>query len=239
MQTEIALQESLLVQLKRSILQEAVEGKLTTDWRLSRPKLEPVSELLQRIHDEKARLISLGKFRAEKSLPIVAATEVPFDLPKGWEWRRAGNIGVVVGGLTKNAAKRGGHKRVVPYLRVANVYANYLDLADLQEIGIIDSELDKLLLEKDDLLIVEGNGSRDQIGRIALWDGSVEPCVHQNHVIKIRLVERKVASWALYWFLSPSGRALIEEQAKTSTGLYNLRQATYPRSAPCRANCHR
>ena len=82
--------------------------------------------------------------------------------------------------------------------------------------------MNKLLLEKDDLLVVEGNGSRDQVGRIAIWDGSVDPCVHQNHVIKVRLGERKVASWALYWFLSPSGRVLIEEQARTSTGLYNL-----------------
>jgi type I restriction enzyme S subunit len=140
----------------------------------------------------------------------------------GWEWCRASNIGFVIGGLTKNAAKRGGHTRMLPYLRVANVYANRLDLSDLQEIGVADSEVEKLLLETDDLLVVEGNGSRDQVGRIARWDGSVDPCVHQNHVIKVRLGEPNVAPWALYWFLSPSGRTLIEEQARTSTGLYNL-----------------
>ena len=77
-------------------------------------------------------------------------------------------------------------------------------------------------MERDDLLVVEGNGSRDQVGRIARWDGSVAPCVHQNHVIKVRLGLRDVVPWSLHWFLSPNGRELIEEQAKTSTGLYNL-----------------
>lgn len=116
-------------------------------------------------------------------------------------------------------------QKEVPTVKVKfnkDVYPNRLDFSDVQEIRVADSEIEKLLLEKDDLLVVEGNGSRDQVGRIARWDCSVNPCVHQNHVIKVRLGERKVAPWALYFFLSPSGRALIEEQAKTSTGLYNL-----------------
>lgn len=219
---EITLQQSLLAKLKQAILQEAIQGKLTADWRAAQPDVEPASQLLHRIQAEKARLIAAKKLRPEKPLPKITPAEIPFEIPKGWEWCRASNIGFVIGGLTKNAAKRGGHTRMLPYLRVANVYANRLDLSDLQEIGVTDSEVEKLLLEKDDLLVVEGNGSRDQVGRIARWDGSVDPCVHQNHVIKVRLGEPKVAPWALYWFLSPSGRILIEEQARTSTGLYNL-----------------
>jgi type I restriction enzyme S subunit len=211
-----------LPRLKQAILQEATQGKLTTGWRATHPNVEPARYLLQRIQAEKGRLTVAKKLRSEKPLPKIARAEIPFESPKSWEWCRVADIGIVIGGLTKNAANRSGHKRILPYLRVANVYANLLDLTDLQEIGVADSEVDKLLLEKDDLLVVEGNGSRDQVGRIALWDGSVNPCLHQNHVIKVRLGERKVASWALYWFLSPSGRALIGEQARTSTGLYNL-----------------
>jgi type I restriction enzyme S subunit len=219
---EIDRQQSLLTKLKQAILQEAIQGKITADWRAANPDTEPASVLLKRIQAEKAKLIATKKLKKEKPLPKITPAEIPFEIPKVWEWCRASNIGFVIGGLTKNAAKRGGHTRMLPYLRVANVYANRLDLSDLQEIGVTDSEVEKLLLEKDDLLVVEGNGSRDQVGRIARWDGSVDPCVHQNHVIKVRLGEPKVAPWALYWFLSPSGRILIEEQARTSTGLYNL-----------------
>lgn len=221
-QNEIKHQQLLLAKLKQAILQEAVQGKLTADWRAANPGLETASPLLQRIKAEKVRLLAAKKLRSEKPLPKVTSTEILFEIPKGWEWCRTADIGIVIGGLTKNSAKRGGHKRVLPYLRVANVYANHLNLTDLQEIGVTESEVKKLLLEKDDLLVVEGNGSRDQVGRIALWDGSVDPCVHQNHVIKVRLGDTKVAPWVLHWFLSPNGRTLIEEQARTSTGLYNL-----------------
>ncbi|HKQ25790.1 MAG TPA: restriction endonuclease subunit S [Burkholderiales bacterium] len=221
-QSEITRQQFLIIKLKQAILQEAIQGKLTTDWRAAHPDVEPGSQLLHRIQADKAHLIAGKKPRPERPPHEITAAEIPFEIPRGWEWCRTSDIGTVIGGLTKNAAKRDGHKRVLPYLRVANVYANRLDLTDLQEIGVADSEVEKLLLEKDDMLVVEGNGSRDQVGRIALWDGSVDPCVHQNHVIKVRLGEPKVAPWALCWFLSPSGRALIEEQARTSTGLYNL-----------------
>ena len=219
---ELTHQETLLAKLQQAILQDAIQGKLTADWRAAHPDVEPASQLLNRIQAEKAQLIAAKQLRPEKFLPKITPAEMPFAIPKTWEWCRAANIGIVSGGLTKNAAKRDGHKRMLPYLRVANVYANRLDLADVQEIGVADSEVAKLLLKENDLLVVEGNGSRDQVGRIARWDGSVNPCVHQNHVIKVRLGEPKIVPWALYWFLSPSGRTLIEEQARTSTGLYNL-----------------
>ena len=220
--SEITHQESLLAKLKQAILQEAIQGKLTADWRTANPDVEPASELLHRIQTEKDRLIAGKKISKEKPLPEIAPEEVPFEIPKGWVWCRVTDAGIVIGGLIKNAAKRGGHKLIMPYLRVANVYANRLDLTDLREIGVTDVEVEKLLLRENDLLIVEGNGSRDQVGRIALWDGSVDPCLHQNHVIKVRLGEPRIALWTLYWFLSPTGRRLIEEQARTSTGLYNL-----------------
>jgi type I restriction enzyme S subunit len=219
---EITHQQSLLTKLKQAILQEAIQGKLTADWRAAHPDVEPASVLLHRMQAEKSRLIAANNLRLKKPLSHASYAKSPFQIPKGWEWCRVSSIGAVIGGLTKNAAKRGGHKRLLPYLRVANVYANRLDLSDLQEIGVTDSEVEKLLLQKDDLLVVEGNGSRDQVGRIARWDGSVDPCVHQNHVIKVRLSDHRVVPWALNWFLSPNGRTLIEEQARTSTGLYNL-----------------
>lgn len=221
-QCEIAHQQSLVAKLGQALLQEAIEGKLTGDWRRTHRETESVGELLRRIQDKKDRLIAAKKFRPEKRGAKVSEGETPFPVPASWQWCRVADIGVVIGGLTKNASRRDGHRRLLPYLGVANVYADRLDLTNLKEIGVADSEVEKLLLEKDDLLVVEGNGSRDQVGRVARWDGSVDPCVHQNHVIKVRPGEPMIAPWVLCWFLSPGGRALIEEQARTSTGLFNL-----------------
>ncbi|MGB5764333.1 MAG: restriction endonuclease subunit S, partial [Sedimenticolaceae bacterium] len=141
--------------------------------------------------------------------------------PKGWVWSSLGNLGGVIGGLTKNPKRRSLPKKL-PYLRVANVYANELRLEEIEEIGVDDKELDKLLVRKGDLLIVEGNGSPDQIGRLAVWDGSISPCVHQNHLIKVRLSEDLVSEWILSWLTSVDGRHNIRIVASSTSGLYTL-----------------
>jgi type I restriction enzyme, S subunit len=123
--------------------------------------------------------------------------------------------------LTKNQ-KRAKLTKKLPYLRVANVYANELRLDEIAHIGVQASELDKLLLRKGDLLVVEGNGSKNQIGRLAIWDGSIDPCVHQNHLIKLRLVIDSMNKWILFWLLSPVGRHFIEEVSSSTSGLYTL-----------------
>lgn len=85
---EITHQQSLLSKLKQAILQEAIQGKLTADWREANSDVEPASQLLQRIQAEKARLIAEKKLRPEKPLPKITPAEIPFEIPKGWEWCR-------------------------------------------------------------------------------------------------------------------------------------------------------
>lgn len=83
---EIILQQQLLAKLKQAILQEAIQGKLTADWRAANLDVESASELLERIRDEKARLIAEKKIRKEKPLPKITPEEIPFEIPEGWEW---------------------------------------------------------------------------------------------------------------------------------------------------------
>ncbi len=91
-QKEITHQLSVLNKLKQAILQEAIEGKLTNEWRASHLDLEPASHLLQRIKIEKARLVATKKLRKEKALPRITLGEIPFEIPKGWEWCRLGKL---------------------------------------------------------------------------------------------------------------------------------------------------
>lgn len=203
---------------KASVLKAAAEGKLTEDWRKQYPNVEPASKLLDRILAERrARWRGNGKYR-EPEAPDVTALPSP---PKDWTWARLEQLGVTYGGLTKNP-KRAKFTTKLPYLRVANVYANELRLDEIEHIGVQDSELEKLLLHKGDLLVVEGNGSKGQIGRLAIWDGSIDPCVHQNHLIKVRLVVALMNKWILFWLLSPMGRHFIEEVSSSTSGLYTL-----------------
>lgn len=86
--SELTHQQTLLKKLRQQILQEAIEGKLTTDWRAQNPDVEPASELLKRIAAEKAQLVKDKKIKKQKPLPGISDEEKPFDLPLGWEWCR-------------------------------------------------------------------------------------------------------------------------------------------------------
>ena len=74
--------------LKKSILQEAVQGKLVPQ----NPDDEPASVLLERIRAEKQALIKTGKIKKEKPLPEITEDEIPFDIPDSWEWVRLRSI---------------------------------------------------------------------------------------------------------------------------------------------------
>ncbi len=92
LKSEITYQRSLLKKLRQQILQEAIEGKLTADWRAENPDVEHASELLKRIAAEKAQLVKDKKIKPQKPLPPISEEEKPFILPEGWAWCRLGDI---------------------------------------------------------------------------------------------------------------------------------------------------
>lgn len=90
--SEITLQREYLAKLKQSILQDAICGKLTEDWREANPNIEPASELLKRVKAEKQRQIKEGKIRKEKPLDPITDTDLPFTIPPTWQWCRLGDL---------------------------------------------------------------------------------------------------------------------------------------------------
>jgi type I restriction enzyme S subunit len=227
----------LVERYRQSVLKAAVTGELTRAWReKNKHTLESGEALLARIltaRREAWEKAELAKMKAKGITPAndkwkqkyqepspPDTTDLP-ELPDGWSWASVDQVGLVTGGLTKNQ-KRGEHELRRPFLRVANVYANRLELDDMHEIGVAESELDRVLLKKGDVLVVEGNGSIEQIGRVALWDGSIEGCVHQNHLIKVRCTELLPSWYVLIWCMSPLGRAQIRRVASSTAGLHTL-----------------
>ena len=132
------------------------------------------------------------------------------------------NVADITGGLTKNS-KRDKMDIKLPYLRVANVLYNNIDVSDVLEIGLTEVEKTKTLLKYGDLLFVEGNGSPDQIGRVAVWRDEIVPCVHQNHLIKARFKEHTILPmFAMYYYMTQDGREQIKKKAVSTSGLYTL-----------------
>jgi type I restriction enzyme, S subunit len=88
----IETQEKDLHNLSQQILQHAVSGKLSEQWRKENPDIESAELLLEKIKTEKAKLIKEGKIRKGKSLSAIRDEEIPFELPEGWVWCRLGEI---------------------------------------------------------------------------------------------------------------------------------------------------
>jgi len=220
-QGEAALRkvQALLARYRQSVLKDAVTGQLTADWRARNShRLESGHDLLARILEARRQnWQGRGKYRE----PAPPGIEGLPELPAGWVWATVDQLAEVIGGLTKNSKRKDLPLRR-PMLRVANVYQNRLELDDVHEIGLSERELPRVELQRDDILVVEGNGSQDQIGRMAIWHDEISGAVHQNHLIKIRMIEKGLVEFALWWFQSPQGRQTIEQAASSTSGLYTL-----------------
>lgn len=206
-----------VAELRKAILQLAVTGKLVPQ----DPNHQPACELLKEIEDEKQRLVQEDKIKKPKPLPPVADEEKPYALPCGWEWVRFGEIFDVSGGIQKTP-KRSPSKNHYPYIGVSNVQRGRLDLSELKRFELVDNELEKYRLYPNDLMIVEGNGSEQEIGRCALWGGEVQDCVHQNHLIRCRPYFYDSSVYLLLALNSPFGMEQMRRLAVTTSGLYNL-----------------
>ncbi|MNJ63805.1 Type-1 restriction enzyme EcoKI specificity protein [compost metagenome] len=109
-----------------------------------------------------------------------------------------------------------------PYLRVANVQRGRIDAKELERYELSLNELEKWRLNAGDLLIVEGNGSENEIGRCAIWQGEVADCVYQNHLIRVRPKVCEQVSFLALYLNSPIGIAHMKRLAITTSGLFNL-----------------
>jgi type I restriction enzyme, S subunit len=206
---------------RRALLKAAVTGELTKDWRAANPVFETGHDLLARIAKYRVG-VSAPKARTRRAAEAhsLNISNLP-ELPDGWTWATVREVADVIGGLTKNPDRERLPIRA-PYLRVANVQAGGLDLSDMKEIDVTIDDRQRASLKAGDLLIVEGNGSIDQIGRCAIWNEEIPGCVHQNHIIKARFLEPGFSTWCFTWLLSPHGREQIEKVAASTSGLHTL-----------------
>lgn len=203
--------------LEQTLLQLAVRGLLVPQ----DPTDEPASALLQKIRAEKDRLIATGQIKRDKPLPPITDEEKPFELPRGWEWVRINDLAEVQGGIQKTQL-RAPVKQHFPYLRVANVQRDALRLEEIERFELTMEELERWRLVAGDLLIVEGNGSAEEIGRCAVWTGAIDPCVYQNHLIRVRCFQQDCMAFIKLFLNAPSGAEEMKRLAITTSGLYNL-----------------
>ena len=191
--------------LKNSILQMAVEGKLVPQ----DPNDEPASVLLERIRGEKHKLIAEGKAKFPKGGESIIyigsdgspyekkvdaegrvtndkciASEVPFEeLPEGWCWTRLSNVASIQLGKMLDKQKNQGDP--APYLGNANVQWGKFDLANVKTMPMGEIDRAKYALSDGDLIVCEGGVP----GRCAIW-ASNETMHYQKALHRIRCSKR-------------------------------------------------
>jgi len=172
-------------ELRKSILQAAVEGKLVPQ----NPNDEPASVLLERIKQGKEQLIRDGKIKKDKPLPPISTDEIPFDLPEGWIWVRLGELGVTQTGTTPSADKQiylGNH---IPFIKPADISSAGIDYENegLSKEGIKMGRL----IEFPAILMVCIGGS---IGKCYITDIDVS-CNQQVNAITTFIHEMQEYVW--------------------------------------------
>ncbi len=184
-------------QLRNSILQWAIQGKLVPQ----DPNEEPASVLLERIRAEKAKLVKEKKIKKDKNESIIyrgddnsyyekfLATgevkcideEIPFEIPKGWEWTRIGNIFNHTSGKQQSSSnKNGGTPQ--KFITTSNLYWGYFVLDNVKIMNFTEEEINNCSATKGDLLVCEGGAG---YGRSAIWNYDYDICL-QNHVHRLR-----------------------------------------------------
>lgn len=146
----------------------------------------------------------------------------PATNPKGWGEYRLGDIAEVVSGVTKGR-KFGDRQTVeVPYLRVANVQAGWLDLSEMKTIEVLPKEVEQLALQRGDVMLTEG-GDFDKLGRGAVWEHDIPNCIHQNHIFRVRLNQAMARPEFFVIYLQASkAREYFLRSAKRTTNLASI-----------------
>ena len=190
----------------------------------SLPEQRRIADILDRAEalraKRKAALAQLDEF--VKSVFIEMFGD-PMKNPKNFKITKLSEVGEVSSGLTLNSQRSNKKENLFPYLRVANVFRNKLDLSEIKYIHISDSETDKYMLKRDDVLIVEGHGNIEEIGRAAVWKGEIANCAHQNHIIKVRLNENYIKPYFASSFLNIYGnKGYFYSKSRTTSGLNTI-----------------
>lgn len=146
----------------------------------------------------------------------------PVTNPKGWHEQRLDAVSDIQSGVTKGRKSNGQEMLRVPYMRVANVQDGHIDLSEIKEIEATSTEIERYLLAEGDILLTEG-GDPDKLGRGAVWRGEIAPCIHQNHIFRVRPnIDILLPEYASAQIGSMRGKKYFLKSAKQTTGIASI-----------------
>jgi type I restriction enzyme S subunit len=185
--------------------QQRVTASFLEGFRIPLPPISEQQRIVEILQEAEAirQLRALAESKTAELIPAMFNAHFPTGIERASQpLHKVANVvsGVAVGRKTK------GMTMEVPYLRVANVQAGFIDLTEVKTTPATESEIERFALKAGDILLTEG-GDFDKLGRGGLWDGRVDPCIHQNHVFRVRPKLGELSSK----FFKRGGKALFPE----------------------------
>ena len=190
--------------LRELILELAVRGKLVPQ----DPSDEPASVLLERIAEEKKRLVKDKLIPRTKGLPPINEDEIPIDLPNGWTVVRLGELTSKLGsGSTPRGGKNAYTSEGIPFLRSQNVRNEGIKFDDIAYISEeIHQKMENTKVLPGDVLL---NITGASLGRSTIFPSNLVEANVSQHVTIIRLIESQMNQFIHLGILSPLVQQLV------------------------------
>jgi type I restriction enzyme, S subunit len=192
------------------------------------PKLEEQRRIVARLKECMERVEEIEGLRAEAieeaeaMLPSLL-NETFLDFRSSYEKVEIGDAAIETRyGTSKKCSTT---NKGTAILRIPNVAGGFVNFDDLKYCSLDKKEQQKLILEKGDLLFVRTNGSRDLVGRCAIYEGNADDCKYgfASYLIRVRLDQTKMNPHFLAFFLnSTHGRSELDKRRRTSAGQFNI-----------------
>ncbi|WP_375580587.1 restriction endonuclease subunit S [Marivirga tractuosa] len=182
---EFFTEKGTVKKLRETVLQLAVQGKLTKKWRAENPDVEPASALLEKIKAEKEQLIKEKKIKKEKPLPPIHADEIPYELPDSWEWARCSKLTKPTSTITYGILKPVWVSDGIPTVRIKDMINGEISLESIVYCDPKRAEkFSKTTLLEGDLLIAKDGGT---LGKTAFVQKELTGGNITQHVLRFSI----------------------------------------------------
>ena len=232
---EIESQKNYIKQLRRNILQESIEGKLTADWRKQNTVIKDnpdydAEALFEQIQKEKYHTDSIlltqnqDKKKKGKSLDFPNPCdneEKPFAIPDGWKWVRLGEIiDSIVYGTSEKCSYDDRQNSAI--LRIPNISSGIIDATDLKYTNLSKTEKNELSLRENDVLVIRSNGSPEIVGKMVNVPKDYENYCYAGYLIRLRFTIPEIGLFIAKISSANILRKQIEEPLRTTVGINNI-----------------
>lgn len=215
--------------MKASLLQAAMEGKLTEQ----KAEDGDARGLLLAIREEKEKLVKEKKIKKEKPLTPITDEEIPFDIPENWVWCRLSDIFNINTGLafTKgDKCNASTEEETIRVLRGGNILDNYHYKIDSSDVFVPRSKYAAkcISLNAGDI-ITPAVTSMDKMCKAAIIDQDLESITAGGFVYIIKEVDKKklLPKYALYFWSSETNKNLCKPSIhKSGQAFYNLKKSS-------------